>query len=188
VRTFSTSAKFLLNSALFPFRRSLVSKDSSSCRRDLLPLQSLTHLFVLLNCPTCPSGLTSQVLLPFNGIFVLAPSELNRSQFNSDPTSGFLNPSPVSASTSSTALFRAATVPGLSERERSPPRSRSDRSTSPVNVNAAETSLLLPHPFRGCMLPCGSLPPCKVRHLASLRLRFRLTPAPPGPYAFRSAN
>jgi hypothetical protein len=87
----------------------------------------------------CPSTASSRQPLYGAGCSIPAPV----------PLSGFLNLSAVSASSSSTALFRAATVPGLLPSEPSPHRDR----------------VPLPGPP---LLPCGHPPTCWTARFRSL--------------------
>jgi len=72
-----------------------------------------------------------KVSTPFIGIHALAPYGVSRPRLTPGPLTGFLNPSAVYARTRSTALFRAATGPGLSSDELSPRWDRAPLSEPP---------------------------------------------------------
>jgi hypothetical protein len=98
--------------------RSLHRVDTGSSHYEMDPLQSLRPP---LDRPTCrPVSSSLRSFAPFNGIFERAPCDEWVVQPHSVPLTGFLNLSAALASSSSTALFRAVTVPGCPPSERSP--------------------------------------------------------------------
>ena len=119
--------------------RSLHRVDTGSFHYEMDPLQSLRPP---LDRPTRrPVSSSLRFFSPFNGIFERAPCEEWVVQPHPVPLTGFLNLSAASASSSSTALFRAATVPGC-------PPFRAFPSTEIVYL------------FRGHWLPCDYSPTC----------------------------
>jgi len=121
-------------------RRSPAPCDTGSFRHGLDPLQSPSPSFSTVRPVgrirpplrfACPTTASSGQPLCGTGCSIPAPV----------PLSGFLNLSAASASSSSTALFRAATVPGLLPSEPSP---HGDRVPLP----------------RSLLLPCGYPPTC----------------------------
>jgi len=91
--------------------RSPASKDPGSFRHELGPLQS-SFPTSLVRPARRPDPTLHEVCAPYNGIQREAPCQrIGRAQANRVPLTGFLNPSAVSATRRSTALFHAATVP-----------------------------------------------------------------------------
>jgi hypothetical protein len=140
-------------------RRSPAPCDARSFRRGLDPLQSPSPSFSTvrpvgrLRPPLrslCPTTTSSRQPLCETGCSIPAPV----------PLSGFLNLSAVSASSGSTALFRAATVPGLLPSEPSPHGDRVPLSR-PLAPLRSSTDVL----------DCSSPQPCY--HRFPRRPRFR---------------
>jgi len=105
-------------------------------------------------------------LAPYNGIHGAAPLIDGVACSRRGPLSGFLNPSAVFATPSSTALFRAAAVPELRPSERSPHEDRGPLSRPPAPLRSSTRSSVdappgpyrprfhrLPRPRRGCLDP-----------------------------------